>query len=117
MPLKITNGNGYLLKKYGIHNGSTCVLQKWELAEADIAAFRESRESQIVSTALPAKLIVKMDRPLKKQYEGLEENCFPLSPVTVYWTLDEEETLKLAGVIFQLCLISVPRSTELQAEH
>ena len=45
--------------------------------------------------ALPVKLIVHMDKRLKKQYEGLPENCFPLSPVTVYWTLDAEDSIEI----------------------
>ena len=33
---------------------------------------------------------------MKKQYPGMEYNCFPLSPVTVYWTLDAEGTVEIA---------------------
>ena len=96
MPLRITNGNGYLSKLYGMHNGATCVLDGWQLAEPDIATSEENKESQIVLSSLPVKLIVQMDRPLKQTYKGLPENCFPLSPVTVYWTLDAEEQIEIS---------------------
>eukprot|EP00973_Karenia_brevis_P057806 8044935-Karenia_brevis.AAC.1 len=35
-----------------------------------------------------------MDRPMKKQYQGLPKDCFPLSPVTVSWTLDKDDQIE-----------------------
>ena len=37
-----------------------------------------------------------MNRPLKKQYPGLHHNCFPLSAVTVYWSLDPDGDIQIA---------------------
>ena len=89
MPLRITHGNGYLYKEYGVHNGATCILKGWELDDTDLGSL-DGGAKQIVLRALPKKLIVQMDRPLKKEYPGLPLNHFPLSPVTVYWLLDAQ---------------------------
>ena len=90
MPLRITHGNGYLYKEYGVHNGATCILKGWELDDTDSGSLDSGGAKQIVLRALPKKLIVQMDRPLKKEYPGLPVNHFPLSPVTVYWLLDAQ---------------------------
>ena len=96
MPVRVTHGNGYLYKEHGVHNGSTGKLRGWELEDLDLQALQQSSEPQVVLRALPKKLIVKFDKPLKKQYHGLDENCFPLSPVTVYWTLDADEHIDIS---------------------
>ena len=48
MPVRITHGNGYKFKEYGIHNGATGVLKGWQLSEADVKKFKDSEEQQIV---------------------------------------------------------------------
>ena len=115
LPLRITNGNGYLCKRYGIHNGATCVLEGWELAEPDIATAKENKESQTVLSSLPVKLIVRMDRPLKEPYTGLPDffRCLPLLYIG-RWT--QRIKLKSAGVASQWCQTSAPRLMMLQAE-
>ena len=95
MPLRITHGNGYLYKEYGVHNGATCILKGWELHDKDLESPDTHGGKQIVLRALPKKLIVQMDRPLKKEYPGLPVNHFPLSPVTVYWLLDAAGTIPI----------------------
>ena len=95
MPMRLTSGNSHLAREYGIHNGATCVVQGWELDPLDEKELVASKEAQVVLRALPKKLIVRMDRPLSKQYEGLPKQCFPLSPVTVYWSLDAEESIEI----------------------
>ena len=74
MPMRITSGHHKLYKEYGVHNGATCVLEAWELESMDKVALESSQESQVVLRALPKRLIVRMDRPLTKQYEGLPNN-------------------------------------------
>ena len=96
MPLRITHGNGYLYKEYGVHNGATCILKGWELHDKDLETPVSHSSRQIVLQALPKKLIVEMDRPLNKEYPGLPTNHFPLSPVTVYWLLDTEGDIQIA---------------------
>ncbi len=32
---------------------------------------------------------------MKKQFPGMAHNCFPLSPVTVYWNLDVEGEIQI----------------------
>ena len=95
MPMCITSGNSALYREYGVRNGATCVLQAWELDPLDKDTLERSQDAQVVLRALPRKLIVRMDRPLLKQYEGLPSNCFPLAPVTVYWTLDAEDSIEI----------------------
>ena len=58
MPMRITSGNNALYREYGVHNGATCVLQAWELDAMDKIAMEDSQETQVVSRALPIKLIV-----------------------------------------------------------
>ena len=84
MPMRITNGSSTLYRANGVHNGATCVTQAWELDPLDQEALKDSQDAQVVLRALPSELIVRMDRRLKKQFKGLPDNCFPLSPVTVY---------------------------------
>ena len=67
MPVRITQGNGYLYKEYGVHNGSTGNLKAWEFVGPDIEAWKDSDAKQVVLHALPKRLIVKFSRPLKKQ--------------------------------------------------
>ena len=50
---------------------------------------------EVVLRALPKKLIVRRDKPMQTQCEGLPENHFPLSPVTVYWSLNTERTIEI----------------------
>ena len=88
MPVRITHGNGSHCKDYGISNGSTGILKAWQFAKEDMEAIRDDSSPQVVLKALPHKLVIQMTRPMKKQYPGMPENCFPLSPVTVYWNLD-----------------------------
>ena len=95
MPMRITSGNNALYREYGVYNGATCVVHAWELEEVDKEALEKSQDSQVVLKALPKKIVVCMDRPLKKQYPGLPPNCFPLSPVTVYWTLDADDAIEI----------------------
>ena len=95
MPMRITNGNNALCREFGIHNGTTCTVEGWELDPADQDTASTSEDAQIVLRALPRKLIIRMTRPLQKQYDGLPKDCFPLSPVTVYWTLDAEDSIEI----------------------
>ena len=78
-----------------MHNGATCILKGWELHDKDLESLVSQSSKQIVLQSLPKKLIVEMDRPLKKEYPGLPANHFPLSPVTVYWLLDAQENLPI----------------------
>ena len=96
MPLRITHGNGYLYKDCGVHNGATCILKGWQLHEKDLENTDSHGSKEIILQALPKKLIVQMDRPLKKEYPGLPANHFSLSPVTVYWFLDTEGGIQIA---------------------
>ena len=96
MPLRITHGNGYPYKEYGIQNGATCVFKAWDLDEKDLEAPAAHSSRQILLRALPKKLIVEMYRPLNEEYPGLPANHFPLSPVTVYWLLDTEGDIQIA---------------------
>ena len=93
--MRNTSGNSAVYREYGVHNGATCVVQAWELDPLDQEMLRDSQDSQVVLQALPRRLIVRMDRRLNEQYAGLPENCFPLSPVTVYWTLDADDTIEI----------------------
>ena len=95
MPIRITHGNGYRFKEYGIHNGSTGVLKAWELDETDVALLKTATVEQVVLQALPKRLIIELSRPMKKQYPGMDHNQFPLSPVTVWWTLDQEGEIQI----------------------
>ena len=61
----------------------------------DTETLKSSQDAQVFLRALPKELTVRMDRPLAKQYEGLPSNCFPLSPVTVYWIFDAEESIEI----------------------
>ena len=90
MPVCITNGNGYMFKEYNIHNGTRGVIKGWKLSAEDVATLTNTTDKQIVLQALPERLIIEVTRGLKKQYPGMPHNCFPLSPVIVYWTLDME---------------------------
>ena len=56
MPLRITHGNGYLYKEYGVHNGATCILKGWELDDIDLGSLDSGGAKQIVLRALPKKL-------------------------------------------------------------
>ena len=96
MPVCITNGNGYMFKEYNIHNGTRGVIKGLELSAEDIATFANNTDKQIVLQALPKRLIIEVTRGLKKQYPGMPHNCFPLSPVTVYWTLDQEGEIQIS---------------------
>ena len=95
MPMRITNGNSALCREFGIHNGTTCTVEGWELDPVDQDTVGTSEDAQVVLRALPRRLIIRMDRPLQKQYDGLPKDCFPLSPVTVYWTLDAEDSIEI----------------------
>jgi len=88
MPMRVTNGSGYMSKNYGIHNGAQGVLKAWQFADSDVEAANTAASQQVVLHALPKRLVLKMSRPMTKQYPGMEKDCFPLAPVTVYWNLD-----------------------------
>ena len=80
------------------HNGSTRALESWELDPMDLDAAADGGDGravlrEVVLRALPKKLVVRMDQPMQKQCEGLPENHFPLSPVTVYRSLSMERTI------------------------
>ena len=96
MPMRITHGNGYMFKQYNIHNGATCFLRGMELADVDVEYLKTTEARQVVLQALPKRLIVHMSRPMKKQYPGMPKDCFPLSPVTVYWTLDVDGDIQIS---------------------
>ena len=95
MPVRVTSGNNALYREYGVHNGATGVVQAWELGPLDKEVLEQSQEAQAVLRALPKNIIVRMNQPLKKPYPGLPDDCFPMSPVTVYWTLDAEESIEI----------------------
>ena len=96
MPMRIASGNSGLCREYGVHNGAACTAAGWALEASDKEALENCPEAQVVLRSLPKKHIVHMDRPLPKAYPGLPENCFPLSPATVYRTLDVEESIEIA---------------------
>ena len=96
MPVCITHGNGYMCKEYGIHNGTRAVLKGLELSNDDVAKLKDNKDKQIVLQTLPKRLIIKVTRGMKKQYPGMPYNCFPVSPVTVYWTLDIEGDIQIS---------------------
>ena len=96
MPLRVTHGNGYLCKEYGIHNGATGILKAVHFGDEDCDALKGCADQQVVLASLPQRLILQMDQPMKKQFPGLDTNCFPLSPVTVYWTLDKDGDIAIA---------------------
>ena len=95
MPVRITHGNGFLFKEYGVHNGSCGTVKGWQFADADVEEWKTTPDRQIVLKALPKRLVIFLSRPMKKQYPGMEHNCFPLSPVTVYWCLDAEGEIQI----------------------
>ena len=103
MPLRITHGNGYLYKEYGVHNGATCILKGWELHDKDLESPVSHGSRQIVLQALPKTYcgdgstveqgipwlasqslsIVTSDSILASRYRGRDSNCsqrFPCSP-------------------------------------
>ena len=84
------------VKEYGIHNGAVGWRKGWELSSSDVERNSDSHDKQLVLLALPKKLILKMSRPMNKQYPGFDDNCFPLSPVTVYWNLDSDGDIRIA---------------------
>ena len=102
VPLRIMSGNHPFYREYGVRNGATCVFEAWELDPIDKVALESSHEPQVVLRALPKQLIVRMDRPLAKQCEGLPSSCVPLSPLTVYWILDTENQLNFIAAAFHL---------------
>ena len=95
MPMRITSGNNALYREYGVHNGATCVVDSWELEAVEREALENTDDAQVVLQCLPKKIIVRLDRQLKQQYPGFPHNCFPLSPVTVYWTLDADDSIDI----------------------
>ena len=44
---------------------------------------------------LPKVLFLEMITPMKKQYPGLPENWFPMTPVTKFWCLDADDNIDI----------------------
>lgn len=56
MPLKVTHSHGKDFKKYGIHNGASCVLKAWDLEPEDAQALEDETRGEVILKHLPTKL-------------------------------------------------------------
>ena len=78
----------------------------------DLAKVKEEKDSNIVLLDLPKVLFVEMLTPMKKQYEGLGTNVFPMRPLQTCWHLDRECTVEIWRKGFPWRRTSAPRSTQ-----
>ena len=71
-------------------------LKGWEFDDVDLAREEELNEAEVVLKALPKKLFIESDKPLRKQFPGLAKDWFPLTPVNGQWLLDTEENILIS---------------------
>ena len=100
MPLRVTHRGQDGWKEYGIFKGALCKFKGFELGDADKTWVHESSNNEIILREMPKKLYVEMDREMPKQYDGLPHNWFPLTAVSVKWSLgygDDQAIIQRQG--------------------
>ena len=85
--MKVKLGNGKDMKEYGVHNGARGRIRGWTLHPNDEERLRDCTDGEVTLTELPSKNILFLHTPMRRQYPGLPEGHFPLSPVTTEWQL------------------------------
>ena len=55
-------------------------MKEWELDPVDMKAVEGDESDEVVLQAIPKKLYVEMETPMKKAYPGLPKKWFPLTP-------------------------------------
>ena len=75
MPYQVTHNNGYQFREYGIHNGARCKLKSVQLDEKDAIALEGALDPEVVLQAMPIKLYVEMEAPMKKH---IIQGCQPI---------------------------------------
>ena len=71
-------------------------LKGWEFDDIDLAREEELNDTEVVLKALPKKLFIESDKPLRKEFPGLPKDWFPLTPVNGQWFLDTEENILIS---------------------
>ena len=87
LPVRITVGNGPLMKEYGVHNGARGRIKGWTLHDDDVLRLASDQAAEVILTELPLRIILEMETVMYKKHPDWPERYFPLQPVTNYWNL------------------------------
>ena len=87
LPVRITVGNGPLMKEYGVHNGARGRIRSWTLHPDDVSRLANNKEAEVVLNELPLQIVLEMETVIYKKHPDRPDHYFPLKPVTNYWNL------------------------------